>query len=37
MAELLLKVPDVALEQARMMLERARWGARSGSTVRPPN
>jgi acetaldehyde dehydrogenase/alcohol dehydrogenase len=27
MAETLLKVPDVALEQARMMLERARWGA----------
>ena len=27
MAEVLLKVPDVALEQARMMLERARWGA----------
>ena len=27
MTEVLLKVPDVALEQARMMLERARWAA----------
>src|ERR1700741_5049487 len=27
MAEALLKVPDAALEQARMMLDRARWGA----------
>ncbi len=27
MTEALLKVPDAALEQARMMLDRARWGA----------
>ena len=27
MSEALLKVPDAALEQARMMLDRARWGA----------
>jgi acyl-CoA reductase-like NAD-dependent aldehyde dehydrogenase len=27
MAEALLKVPDAPLEQARMMLDRARWGA----------
>jgi acyl-CoA reductase-like NAD-dependent aldehyde dehydrogenase len=27
MSETLLKVPDAALEQARMMLDRARWGA----------
>ena len=27
MAEVLLKIPDAALEQARMMLDRARWGA----------
>ena len=27
MGEALLKVPDAALEQARMMLDRARWGA----------
>ncbi len=26
MAEALLKIPDAALEQARMMLDRARWG-----------
>lgn len=27
MSDVLLKIPDAALEQARMMLERARWGA----------
>ncbi|MFZ2157852.1 MAG: hypothetical protein WAV72_17260, partial [Bradyrhizobium sp.] len=27
MSEALLKVPDAALEQGRMMLDRARWGA----------
>ena len=27
MTEALLKIPDAALEQARMMLDRARWGA----------
>ena len=27
MSEVLLKIPDVALEQGRMMIERARWGA----------
>ena len=27
MSDVLLKIPDVALEQGRMMIERARWGA----------